>query len=98
MSDPLIDPVDPPQADTTLAALAVIEQFSQGEYQTLDALLDATDEHELVIGLLDVSRHLATMLANAAGTTEQDVVDHLRSTVLGLISSGALSSGPPKLS
>ena len=91
MSDPN---VEPPQADTTLAALAVIEQFSRSEHDTLDALLDATDEHELVVGLVDVSRMLVSMLAGAANTSEQGVIDHMRTTVLGLISSGELGSSP----
>lgn len=91
-------PTEPPQADTTLAALAVIEQFTRDEHTILNALMDATPDLELVMGLLDVARLLTTMLSRAAGTTEQEVVDHLRATILGLISAGALSSGPSKLS
>lgn len=84
----------PPQADTTLAALAVMEQFSRNDFEALDALLDVTDEHELVMGLLDVSQVLASMLANATGTSKQGVLDHLRKMVLDLISTGDLASGP----
>ena len=88
------NPSCPPQADTTLAALAVMEQFSLSEYETLDALMDTTNDRELVMGLLDVSQLLAAMVANAAGTSKQDVLDHLRKMVLDLINTGELASGP----
>lgn len=83
-----------PQADTTLAALAVMEQFSRNEFEALDALLKVTDEHELVMGLLDVTQILTSMLANATGVTSQGVLDHLRKMVLDLINAGELASGP----
>lgn len=82
-----------PQADTTLAALAFLERFEGGEFADVDALLAATDPRELVMGLLDVSRMLTSMLARAGEATPMDVIAHLRGTVLGLISEGALSAG-----
>lgn len=82
-----------PQADTTLAALAFLERFEGGEFADVDALLAVTDERELVIGLLDVSRMLTSMLSRAGETTPQDVIAHVRGTVLGLINDGSLSAG-----
>ena len=82
-----------PQADTTLAALAFLERFEGGEFADVDALLAVTDERELVIGLLDVSRMLTSMVSRACEATPQDVIAHVRGTVLGLINDGSLSAG-----
>jgi hypothetical protein len=82
-----------PQADTTLAALAFLERFENGEFADVDALLAVTDERELVMGLLDVSRMLTSMLSRASETSPEDVIAHVRGTVIGLISEGSLSAG-----
>lgn len=87
-----------PQADTTLAALAFIERFQAGEFADVDALLDITDERELVIGLLDVSLMLTSMVSRASEATPVEVIASLRGTVLGLINKGDLSAGAFKFS
>jgi hypothetical protein len=82
-----------PQADTTLAALAFLERFESGEFADVDALLDVTDEREMIMGLLDVSRMLTSMVSRASEATTVEVITHLRKTVLGLINNGELSAG-----
>lgn len=86
-----------PQADTTLAALAILERFEAGEFADVNALLDITDQRELIIGLLDVSRMLTSMISTASEATAVEVIASVRSTVLGLINTGDLSAGAFKL-
>lgn len=82
-----------PQTDTTLAALAVLERFATKDFDSVDALLDTTDPRELVMGLLDVSRMLTGMLAKATEARHDEVIVHVRDTVLGLIHDGHLGTG-----
>ncbi len=82
-----------PQADTTLAAIALLEQFTKGDSETTSALLDSTDTRELVTGLLDVSRFLAGMVAKASHTEPEQVFSHLRGTLVGLVNDGRLGAG-----
>ena len=81
-----------PPTDTTLAALAVLERFTTEDFSSLDALVATTDPRELVIGLLDVSRMLTSMLAKATDGQPDEVIVHVRETVLGLISEGHLGT------
>lgn len=87
-----------PQTDTTLAALAVLERFSTRDFDSVDALLDTTAPKELVMGLLDVSRMLTDMLSNATGARHDEVIIHVRETVLGLIKEGHLGTSLPVIS
>jgi hypothetical protein len=88
-----VSPAAPkPQTDTTLAALAVLERFSTEDFESVDALMATTDARELVIGLLDVSRMLASMLAKATDGQPDEVFVHVRQTVLGLIQDGHLGT------
>lgn len=87
-----------PQADTTLTALAVLEQYSGAKGADLDALLNTTNHRELVTGLLDLSQTLAGMLARAAETNIPGVIEHLRSTVVDMVNTGELGSGPQRIS
>jgi hypothetical protein len=82
-----------PQTDTTLAALAVLERFATKDFDSVDALLDTTDTKELVMGLLDVSRMLTGMLARATDARHDEVIVHVRDTILGLIHNGHLGTG-----
>lgn len=82
-----------PQTDTTLAALAVLERFATKDFDSVDALLDTTDPKELLMGLLDVSRMLTGMLARATGARHDEVIVHVRGTILGLIHDGQLGTG-----
>jgi hypothetical protein len=84
---------DKPQTDTTLAALAVLERFATKDFDSVDALLDTTDPKELLMGLLDVSRMLTGMLARATDARHDEVIVHVRSTILGLIHDGQLGTG-----
>lgn len=84
---------DKPQTDTTLAALAVLERFATQDFDSVDALLDTTDPKELLIGLLDVSRMLTGMLARATDARHDEVIVHVRGTILGLIHDGQLGTG-----
>lgn len=94
----MIAPIIKPQTDTTLAALAVLERFSTGDLDSVDVLLDTTEPRELVMGLLDVSRMLTDMLSVATGARHDEVVIHVRKTVMGLIKEGHLSTNLPVLS
>lgn len=84
---------DKPQTDTTLAALAVLERFATNDFDSVDALLNTTDTKELVMGLLDVSRMLTGMLARATDARHDQVIVHVRETVMGLIHEGHLGTG-----
>lgn len=88
------DTTQTPQADATLAALAVLSRITDGDYEGANALMDASTDHELLTGFLDVSRYLTSIAANAAGVEAQDVVTQVRSTVLDLVSRGDLDAGP----
>lgn len=87
-----------PKADPALSALAVLASFVDKDYQSTDLLLDTTDERELIMGLLNISQHMATMLGLATGGDSGDVVRHVRQTVLSLIADGTWESGSPVLS
>lgn len=84
---------DKPQTDTTLAALAVLERFATKDFDSVDAMLDTTDPKELLMGLLDVSRMLTGMLARATGARQDEVIVHVRGTLMGLIHNGHLGTG-----
>jgi hypothetical protein len=89
-----VSPVnDKPQTDTTLAALAVLERFATKDFDSVDALLDTTDPKELLVGLLDVSRMLTGMLARATDARHDEVIVHVRDTIMGLIHDGQLGTG-----
>lgn len=81
-----------PQTDTTLAALAVLERFATKDFDSVDALLDTTEPKELLMGLLDVSRMLTGMLARATDARHDEVIVHVRKTILGLIQDGQLGT------
>ena len=83
-----------PQADATLAALAVLSRMTDGDHDGANALMDASSDQELLTGFLDVSRYLTSIAAKAAGVTAQDVVTNVRQTVLDLVSKGELDAGP----
>ena len=87
-----------PKADPALSALAVLASFVDKDPAATNLLLDTTDERELVMGLLNISQHMATMLGSAIGGGPGDVVDYVRSTILGLIADGTWESGSPVLS
>ena len=83
-----------PQADATLAALAVLSRMTDGDHDGANALMDASSDQELLTGFLDVARYLTSIAANAANVTAQDVVTIVRQTVLELVSKGELDAGP----
>ena len=87
-----------PKADPALSALAVLASFVDKDPAATNLILDTTDERELIMGLLNISQHMATMLGNAIGGDAGDVVHYVRSTVLGLIHDGTWESGSPVLS
>lgn len=82
-----------PKVDATLAALAIVEQFNFGEYDNVDTLLDSVDTRHVLMGAIDLSRFLADMLGRAANTSPQAVTEHVRTTLMKLISDGELSAG-----
>ncbi|MCC3299482.1 hypothetical protein [Arthrobacter caoxuetaonis] len=82
-----------PQADTLLAALAVMERFQQRDFVAVDAIVDSTDPRELVMGLLDVSLILTDFLAAASQVSKESIVGKVREDVLGLVNSGRLGAG-----
>lgn len=84
--------IDKPQTDTTLAALAVLERFATKDFDSVDALLNTTDTKELVMGLLDVSRMLTGMLARATDARHDEVIVHVRETIMGLVHDGHLGT------
>ncbi len=90
---PFVSPaIDKPQTDTTLAALAVLERFATQDFDSVDALLDTTNNKELAMGLLDVSRMLTGMLARATDARHDEVIVHVRETIMGLIHEGHLGT------
>lgn len=86
-----------PKADPTLSALALLGGFVNKDYSEVAVLLDNTDERELIMGLLHVSQHMATMLGNATGGNQHDVVQHVRETVMSLVQDGVWEFGPVQL-
>jgi hypothetical protein len=86
-------PTAVPTADPMFAAVALLEQFSSQNHPSADALLDTTDPRELVAGLIDVAGFLVSMVGNATGATNPEVLQHLRSTILGLVNEGRFSTG-----
>lgn len=82
-----------PAADTMLAALTVLERLDSGDYPSVDVLMDSIDTRELSIGLVDVARFMASMLANAGQTDSPTVYGHVRSTIHGLVSDGSFGAG-----
>lgn len=83
-----------PQADATLAALAVLSLITEGDHDGANALMAASTDHELLTGFLDVSRYLTSIAAKAADVTAKDVIDNVRTTVLDLVNQGELDAGP----
>ena len=83
---------DKPQTDTTLAALAVLERFATQDFDSVDVLLDTTNPEELLVGLLDVSRILTGMLSRATEARPEEVIVHVRGSVMGLIKDGQLGT------
>lgn len=83
-----------PQSDATLAALAVLARLTDGDFDGANALMDSSNDQELLTGLLDVARYVTSIAANAAGVTQQDVLTKVRTTVLDLVNEGRLDAGP----
>ena len=81
-----------PQTDTTLAALAVLEQFALEDFKSVDALLDTMETKELVMGLLDVSLMLTSMLSRATEARHSEVIVQVRKTIMNLIDEGHLGT------
>ncbi|MCU6479084.1 hypothetical protein [Arthrobacter sp. A2-55] len=81
-----------PQADTTLAALAVLGSFDTADFASVDVLMASTNPRELIVGLVDASRILIDILANATDTSTDEVIAHVRKQVLGLLNSGELGA------
>lgn len=94
MADSLNPALTTPKADPTLSALALLDSFVKKDRTETDILLQSTDERELIMGLLHISQHMATMLGNASGGDQHDVVHHVRRTVLDLINQGKWEFGP----
>lgn len=86
-----------PKADPTLSALALLDGFVKKNYPEVAVLLDTTDERELIMGLLHISQHMATMLGNATGGNQHDVVQHVRETVMTLVKGGVWEFGTVEL-
>lgn len=80
-------------ADPSLAALAVLEGFSRGDHSVLDVLLTEVGQRELAMGLVTIGDTLIGMVGKAIGATQDEVVAHLRSMVLNLVSDGSLDAG-----
>lgn len=83
-----------PQADATLAALAVLARLTDRDFDGANALMDSSNDQELLTGLLDVARYVTSIAAKAAGVTPQDVLTQVRTTVLDLVNKGELDAGP----
>lgn len=83
-----------PQADATLAALAVMSRLTDGDYEGANALMDSSTDQEMLTGLLDAARYLTSIAAKAAGVTPQEMLTHVRTTVVGLVNEGQLDAGP----
>lgn len=83
-----------PQADATLAALAVLSSITDGDFDGANALMAASTDKELLTGFLDVARYLTSIAANAAEVTAQEVIANVRTTVVDLVSQGELDAGP----
>lgn len=86
-----------PEADTILAALALMERFQQRDFDSVDAIVDSTDPRELVMGLLDVSLIFTDFLAKATGASKEDVVTGVRADVVALVNDGSLGAGISRL-
>lgn len=86
-----------PEADTILAALALMERFQQRDFDSVDAIVDSTDPRELVMGLLDVSLIFTDFLAKATGSSKEDVVTGVRADVVALVNNGSLGAGISRL-
>ncbi|MEH0110618.1 hypothetical protein V6N00_12980 [Tersicoccus sp. MR15.9] len=91
---PAPSPSTPPEADSTLAALAVLDRFAVRDFDALNVLLDTTDGQQLIRGLLNTSLALLDMTSIAANTTHQQTIAHLREQFLGLVAAGQMSADP----
>lgn len=82
-----------PEADSMLAALALMERFQQRDFVSVDAIVDSVNPRELVMGLLDVSLIFTDFLAKATHTSKEDVVTSVRADVVALVNDGSLGAG-----
>lgn len=93
------DSPPPAIADSTLAALALVEQVGLPGPDNVAALLESTDPREIASGLYCISGLLIKMLAQAlsdetAQVLPADVVDSLRAATLELVNTGRTDPRP----